>query len=126
MPDIEPIGSWWVPCYRLRQDYKRTLSTGEEITVPEGFKTDGSTEWVVFLLFFWVPAIVMWFLGIRSDGLHRGAVVVHDYMRRGEGRKRWKRMFSDAEMRRIMIQDGVMPWRAWMRWVGVVIGGAFV
>lgn len=119
-PDIVPLPGYWVPRYRVRRAYRAQWVDLEgdvrTVVVPEGYEMDGSTEWIVKLILPFLPAIFIFALGLRADGPHRGAAVVHDWLGH-------KRPFGRAEIDWAFLQlalDGGVPWwAAWMRW-GVV------
>lgn len=91
-----------------------------EIWVDKGFDTDfGSVP--SFLVDAIVPAI----------GQTPRAFVVHDWIYRQSGLietmdqmgKRLKRKHADLIMKNIMIEEGLSPWRAYIAYAGVRVGG---
>lgn len=68
-PDITPIAE---TRYKLREDYTYEYKhdgTLYRLTVPKGFKYDGSS----------VPWF-LWWTGLRPDGLVRAAACLHDWL----------------------------------------------
>ncbi len=112
-PDIRPIPGHSIrPRYRLERQYICAFKIGNRTTsytVPEGFLTDGSTEWVaqvvvsvlgalatlatwafapsdqeavkvtVYMMYHVIPSVLLWVFGVRADGPQRAAAVVHDH-----------------------------------------------
>ena len=74
-PNIEPITN---EIYQLVDNFTFTWNTNNivnRITVPSGFRYDGAT----------VPRILWTLSGIRPDGIHRAASLIHDYIYHYEG-----------------------------------------
>lgn len=118
-PDLVPLPGtyWFVPRYRLRSDYAARWTDKQNkqvvLRVPQDFTCDGSTEWVVSALLFFVPAGFVWLLGIRSDGPHRAAALVHDYLYAKRIRTRAE---ADYAFLSLCIDAGVAKWRAHIRY----------
>lgn len=96
----------------------RTMA-GDEVTVEleAGFHTDLES--------------IPWFLRWRFDRLGPGkkAATFHDrlyveakWARNGKT-ERCTRTAADCFYRDLMISDGVKPWNAWLKWVGLRLGG---
>ena len=86
----------------------RDVKADKDYTVPSGFVFD--------------LASLPWWTGwaLTKLGKHQRAAALHDwlYMNRINS-KRW----ADEQFRLAMIHDGVKPWRVWMAWSGVAVGG---
>lgn len=78
-PDITPIkGQNGRPRYRLNEDYAFSFK-GQIFIIKKGFEYDGAS----------VPRFLWSLTGIRPDGLHRAAALIHDFLydkaRKGQG-----------------------------------------
>lgn len=134
-PDVVPLAQpWWRPSYQLRRDFEATWRGVDgrvlRMVVPAGFRSDGSSEWLLFVLGLF-PAVLLWFFGIAADGPHRAAWVVHDWLYRYRGavpyqvqaRNAWvggtiplSREEADAAFCTLALQGGMLPWRTFPRW----------
>jgi len=117
-PDLRPEGSWmWKPRYVLMQEYHcasvRRDGTLLRITIPTGFQTDGSSEWIARLVFAFLPSTVFWLLGLRADGPHRAAALVHDYLYRTQLLSRAE---ADYTFLRLARAGGMPLWQAVLRY----------
>lgn len=141
-PDIAPIqGPWWKPSYQLRGDYTATWTAADgrvlRIVVPDGFCSDGSSEWLLLVAGL-LPAALLWAFGVSADGPHRAAALVHDLLYRRRGMIRyWVQIhaswvLSDAPLTRgqadhafraLAIAGGMPRWRSLGRWVVLRIVG---
>lgn len=82
-PDIVPVPSLFRPRYMLRSAYVahwEGLRGPQRVWIPAEYRWDGSTEWLVAVVLPWLPAGLLWLLGIRADGPHRAAALVHDWL----------------------------------------------
>lgn len=123
-PDLEPLPSVWRPRYRLRGHYTvewlDSAGRTRRVVVPTGYELDGSSEWLVAVLLPMLPAGVLWVLGIRADGPHRAAALVHDWLGK---RRTLSRSEIDWAFLQLQLAAGVPPWQAWMRWGAVRLTG---
>ena len=139
-PDVRPLpGTWWVPRYRVEQDftvcYVDAKGISRELTIPAGFTHDGSTEWVLWVVVFAVSVLAEFFgfgwfaiglfaasllFGIRSDGPHRAAATVHDYLYANRFGT-WTE--ADYAFWRLMRDAGMPGWRATPRWAFLRVVG---
>lgn len=74
-PKIEPITN---RMYQTTEEYSYEWITKDivnKIIIPAGFRYDGAS----------VPRFLWTLTGIRPDGLHRGATLVHDYIYHNKG-----------------------------------------
>lgn len=135
-PDVAPFpGRWWRPNYQLRGDYLATWTAADgrvlRVIVPDGFRSDGSTEWLLLPLGF-VPALLLWLFGIAADGTHRAGWLAHDwiYSRCGavpyqvQVRTSWldgivplTRAEADHAFYALSLLGGTLWWRAFPRWL---------
>ncbi len=118
-PDMRPLpGRWLRPQYVLMEHYPIPEGLGLEgvPSVPRGFRSDGSTEWVVSLLGFFIPAIILWVLAIRPDSSGRAAFLLHDYLRRTRVVSAPK---ADKVMYIMLRRGGFSVFHAWIRWATV-------
>jgi hypothetical protein len=86
-----------------------TLSTGEQITIPKGYRTDFAS----------VPRLLRGV--VATIGRHNLATLVHDFlydMRHPAGR-----LFADREMRYWLRQCGVSEVKAQVMYLAVRLGG---
>ncbi len=83
-----------------------------DFTIPAGFESDGVS----------VPRFFWRIISPPIDPRTIRAGVVHDWIYRHQPAG-WTRRRADAVFRRILIEDGVERWRAWLAWAGVRIGG---
>lgn len=119
-PDIrpDPDAVWWRPCYYLNEDYKASWIDSEnnlkKVKIPKGFHTDGSSEWTALIFLGFLPAGLFWLTGIRADGPHRGAAVVHDYLYKYSLTSRKE---ADSVFWQLCRKGGMPKWRADLRWI---------
>ena len=83
-----------------------------DFIIPAGFESDGVS----------VPRFFWRFISPPIDPRTIRAGVTHDWIYRNRP-PGWTRRKADAVFRRILIEDGVERWRAWLAWAGVRIGG---
>lgn len=83
------------------------LETSDFI-VPAGFESDGAS----------VPRFFWRVVFPPTDTRALRAAVIHDWLYRHQP-KGWTRAQADALFRRLLIEDGVPSWRAWLAWAGV-------
>jgi len=102
------------------------------LIVPAGFNTDiASTPKPTRLL------------GFEADGPWRRAAIFHDWLYYWKGDlppgsyqafingewidsiARWRRVETDALFKKIMLEDGTPPVKAWIMWAAVRVGGGF-
>ena len=85
-----------------------------DFVIPSGFESDGAS----------VPRVLWRLIFPPIDPVALPAAVVHDYIYRHQP-EGWTRSRADALFRRLLIDDGVARWRAWLAWLGVRIGGSW-
>jgi len=75
-PDLRPVKESG-RLYRLMEDYSYTLSLRplQRVKIEQGFQTDGLSAWRFAAL-----------IGLGRDGIHRAAVLVHDFLYVRSGR----------------------------------------
>lgn len=118
-PDVIPLEDlyWFMPRYQVRREYIAYWNAADgrvaSCTIPAGFTSDGSTEWIVSLLLFFWPAGILWLFGIRADGPHRAAAVVHDYL---YAKRKGTRYEADYAFLQLNLRAGVPAWRAYTRY----------
>ena len=116
-PDLRPLPCAWRPRYVLASNYpvqwERQNGTIGFTVVPSGTVVDGSSEWRVSVLLPFLPAGLVWFLGLRADGPHRAAALVHDWLYLD---RKLSREEADWAFWVLSLRHGVTPWRAKLRW----------
>lgn len=126
-PDIVPVGDGK---YVLRERYYLSLLNIFNkyrigIYILPGFEYDGAS----------VPRIAQFLTGISSDGLHRAAALVHDYLYRNHkisiytqkdngsswnhASRKFSRSEADEIFYRIMLESGVPTVRAKLMYAAV-------
>lgn len=78
------------------------------VTVPAGFITDFAS----------VPRLPIAYL--LTGGAANAAAVIHDWL---YTTREVDRATADAVFREAVIASGEKPWRAWLMWLGVRVGG---
>jgi hypothetical protein len=144
LPEIEPLNEklFGKNMYRLVKtfpyDWKIKINENHysehKITVPKNFLYDGAS----------VPAPVTWLTGIRRDGKHRAAALLHDWLYHHKGRlpgghyqinfegegddtwAKWTRKDADRLFGRVMREFEYTRWkRVWayrsVRWFGWLV-----
>ena len=144
LPEIEPLDEklFGKNMYRLIKtftyDWKFQINENHysehEIIVPKNFIYDGAS----------VPAAVTWLTGIRRDGKHRAAALLHDWLYHHKGRlpggyyhinfegerddtwAAWTRKDTDRLFGRVMREFEYTRWkRVWayrtVRWFGWLV-----
>ena len=107
----DPTGSgrYW----RVDSDLTYLTDIGERITVWAGATTDGaSVPWWADGLF---PRLV--------DPRIAAAALIHDQLYETQGAGHFTRAECDGIFREALLTAGVAPWRAWVMWAAVRIGG---
>lgn len=92
-----------------------TLQEGiiyQDLLIPAGFKSDGCS----------VPRIFWRVIFPPLDNTAIRAGVIHDYIYRTHP-KNWTKWKADWHFRKILLEDGVPPFRANLAWAGVAVGG---
>ena len=108
-PDIRPV-QWTGRVYVLVQDFNLTHNN-YTFNIPAGFQTNGAStpKW-------------LWPVLLSRDGVHRAAVLIHDYCYAGH--VHISRKTADQIFRDMMINYGVPKIRAWIAYCGVRIFGS--
>lgn len=87
---------------------------GKTVHVPYGFKSDGAS----------VPRIFWRMVFPSSDTQALRAAFVHDYIYQNHPYG-WTKEQADSLFYRMLIEDGVPKWRAWMAYKGVDWFGSY-
>ena len=144
LPEIEPLDEklFGKNRYRLVETYTYKWKfkinddhySEHKIITPQNFIYDGAS----------VPAFVTWLTGIRRDGKHRAAALLHDWLYHHKGRlpggyyqinfegecddtwAKWTREDTDRLFGRVMREFGYTRWkRVWayrtVRWFGWLV-----
>lgn len=144
-PILDPLPRpWWRPSYVLRADYTATWRARDgrtlRLTAPAGFRSDGSSEWLLVPLLGLLHALpwLAWLFGVGADGPHRAAALVHDYLYRNrdqialiarpgflvrEDYVAYNRADADHAFLALALAAGMPRWRAWPRWAALRLVG---